>query len=231
MLTGIVASMEIEINIIAGALQDRERFDIHHKTFYRGFINSNTPVIICICGVGKTNAAHGTTLLIERFSPDIIYIIGIGGAYPSSGLNIGDFAIAEKEIYGDEGLTLKDGFCTMEEIGLPVLKIGDAHYFNEFQIFIPKPLKKIKNKGNFITVSSCTGSLEKAFAIEKRFDAICENMEGAAVAHICKLYGVTPVEIRGISNIIGERKAEQLNKEDIIRTSDMVQRFFVDIIG
>jgi len=28
--------------------------------------------------------------------------IGIGGAYPSSGLNIGDVAIAEKEISGDD---------------------------------------------------------------------------------------------------------------------------------
>ncbi len=231
MLTGIVVSTQMEINVISGMLHDYERFEIHRKTFYRGVINNITPVIICICGVGKTNASHGTTLLIENFSPDSIYIIGIGGAYPSSGLNIGDIAIAEKEIYGDEGLALQNSFCTMEEIGLPILKIGDIHYYNEFQTFIPEPLRKFKNIGNFITVSSCTGSLEKALAIEKRFDAICENMEGAAVAHICKLYGITPVEIRGISNLIRERKAERLNKEDIVRASERVQRFFLDIIG
>jgi futalosine hydrolase len=230
MLTGVIASTEIEINIVVGALDECERIDIHHQTFYRGLINQKTSVVICICGVGKANAAYSTGLFIERFSPDIIYLIGIGGAYPSSGLNIGDIVIGEKEIYGDEGLALKDGFHTMQEIGLPVLVIDGIDYFNEFQLLVPEKLNTFKSKGNFVTVSSCTGSLEKAFAIEKKFKAICENMEGAAVAHICKLYGITPVEIRGISNIIGDREAAKLCKNDILKAAENVQRFFIECI-
>ncbi len=231
MVTGIIASTELEINIVAGALQAPKRFDIHYKTFYSGLINSRSPVVICIVGVGKTNAAHGTTLLIERFSPDIIYIMGIGGSYPSSGLDIGDIVVAEKEIYGDEGLVLAGSFHTMQEIDLPILRIGGADYFNEFLLEVPEKLRSAKNKGNFVTVSSCTGSLEKAFAMEKKFNAICENMEGAAVAHICKFYGISPVELRGISNIIGDREAVKLDKENIIIASESVQGFFLETIA
>jgi len=227
---GVIASTDIEINIVVGALNALERIDIHHKTFYRGLINQKTSVVICTCGVGKANAAHGTTLLIERFSPDIIYIIGIGGAYPSSGLSIGDIVIGEKEIYGDEGLALRDSFHTMQEIELPVIRIDGVDYFNEFPLLIPEKLSTFKSKGNFLTVSSCTGSLEKAFAIEKKFKAICENMEGAAVAHICKLYGITPVEIRGISNMLGDREAAKLRKNDILKAAESVQRFFIESI-
>lgn len=230
MLTGIIAPTEIEIKIVAGELQNSKRFDIHFKTFYSGSIKGDIPAIICISGIGKTNAAHGTTLLIEKFSPDIIYLTGIGGAYPSSGLNIGDIAIAEKEIYGDEGLALKNSFHTIEEMGLPVISIGKSDYFNEFELSVPERFKDYKNRGNFVTVSSCTGFLERAFALEKRFNAICENMEGAAVAHICKLYGTTLVEIRGISNLISDRKAVKLDKKEILTASESVQSFLIETI-
>lgn len=228
MLMGIIASTEVEINKVACELHASKTFSIHHKIFYSGLLKGDTQVVICICGIGKTNAAYGTTLLIERFSPDVIYIIGIGGAYPSSGLNIGDVVLAEKEIYGDEGLALKDNFHTVREIGLPILRIGETDYFNEFQLWLPEKLQEEKNKGNFVTLSSCTGSLEKALVIEKKFNAVCENMEGAAVAHICMLYGITPAEIRGISNIIGDREAVKLDRKDILKASENVQMFFME---
>ncbi|MCG2813516.1 MAG: hypothetical protein L6245_02435, partial [Thermodesulfovibrionales bacterium] len=59
--------------------------------------------------------------------------------------------------------------------------------------------------GTFVTVSTATGTGRRAREIEKRFDAICENMEGAAVAHVCAMYGIPMLEIRGISNIVEDR--------------------------
>ena len=38
----------------------------------------------------------------------------------------------------------------------------------------------------------------------------CKN-EGAAVAHICARYGVPMIEIRGISNLTGERDMKKWN--------------------
>jgi len=36
-------------------------------------------------------------------------------------------------------------------------------------------------------------------------------MEGAAVAHICSMYGIPVIEIRGISNIIEDRDMKKWN--------------------
>jgi len=60
--------------------------------------------------------------------------------------------------------------------------------------------------GNFVTVSQCSGTRKSGEILKKRFSGICENMEGAAVAHICALYIVPMVEVRGISNIIEDQK-------------------------
>ncbi|MBI4710196.1 MAG: hypothetical protein HY759_03715 [Nitrospirae bacterium] len=93
------------------------------EEFYSGNIGKNH-IVHAISGMGKTNASHAATLLIERFYPRIIINFGIGGEYPSSGLRAGDIAIANKEIYGDEGLWLKDGFHTVDSTGIPFLKKG-----------------------------------------------------------------------------------------------------------
>ncbi|MDI6729044.1 MAG: futalosine hydrolase [Thermodesulfovibrionales bacterium] len=222
MLSGIIAPTKSEADLVIRQLSEKEEISIQGKYFYKGSLGKNIHAVICICGIGKANAAHGAALLIERFKPNLVYVIGVGGAYPSSGLHIGDIVIAEKEIYGDEGLSSKDGFRTLNEI---------LDVQNEFIMYIPEQLIEQKNKGTFVTVSTCTGTLEKGKEIEKRFNAICENMEGAAIAHICAFSGIPAAEIRGISNIIEDRTAAPLNKADIIKAAENAQRFLLEHIG
>ena len=251
-MLGIIAATPTEANLIVGQLQKRDEFLIQKKTFYKGILK-NTPAVVCICGIGKTNAAHGTTLLLEKFKPNFVYIVGVAGAYPSSGLNIGDIAIAEREIYGDEGLIARSegrsqspqatrrggksevrekdeiNFYTMDKINIPLCITDGAKYYNEFPMYLPEKLRGFKKKGNFVTVSTCTGTLKRGKELEKMFNAICENMEGAAVAHICIISGVSAAEIRGISNIIDNRAAGQLNKSDIVLASENVQEFLYKV--
>ena len=148
--------------------------------------------------------------------------IGIGGAYPSSGLKIGDVAIAEKEIYGDEGVLLKDGIHGIDLIGIPLLQRGRRKYFNEFPLdtgLVRKavnalalcPLPFDFKAGDFLTVSTCTGTKKRSRELDRRFNAVCENMEGAAIAHICTLYGIPMIEMRGISNIVEDRDRSTWN--------------------
>ena len=47
--------------------------------------------------------------------------LGIGGAYPESGLKIGQVACAEVEIYGDLGADSPAGFLDMEALGMTVV--------------------------------------------------------------------------------------------------------------
>ena len=59
--------------------------------------------------------------------------------------------------------------------------------------------------GPCLTSSRVTGTREEAEEITQRFQALAESMEGAAAAHICALYRVPFLEIRGISNFVGDR--------------------------
>jgi futalosine hydrolase len=193
------------------------------KPVHQGVLHGKKAVYI-ISGMGKTNAAHAATILMERFSPRILIVLGVGGAYPSAGLSVGDIVVAEKEVYGDEGVLLKDDFHGTEFMGIPLLKKGRKKYFNEFRLdtmLVKKVLEaplgirhhasrvaKVR-AGTFVTVSTCTGTGKKALELERRFGALCENMEGASVAHVCAMYDTPVIEIRGISNIVSDRDKDK----------------------
>ncbi len=218
------------------------------KPLYGGRMHGKN-VAYMISGIGKTNAAHAATFIAERFYPDLFILFGIGGAYPSSGLGVGDIAVAQKEVYGDEGVLTGDGFHGAESIGIPLLKRGRRKYFNEFpldkrlfgktvralkrQIPPHPPLEKggrgdfMVKKGGFVTVSTCTGTRKRASELQKRFGAVCENMEGAAVAHVCTSYGIPVIEIRGISNIVGDRDRARW---DIRQAAENCQRVLMELL-
>jgi futalosine hydrolase len=182
----------------------------------KGFLHGKS-ILFSHCGIGKVNAAHSATLLLEDLKPDILILFGIGGAYAEAG--VGDVVIAVSENYGEEGVMTPDGWKPMEFTGFPLLKT-DLEYFNTFAMdsklsqLAVKASKDIGLKvhsGNFITVSQCSGTRKIGEIIRKRFNGICENMEGAAVAHICTKYKVPMIEIRGISNIIEDRDLNKWN--------------------
>jgi futalosine hydrolase len=211
------------------------------KPLCRGRIHDKH-VIYVVSGAGKVNAAHAATILLEKFSPDEVILFGIGGAYLSSGLSIGDIAVAEKEVYGDEGVQVKEGFRGTDFIGIPLMKKGGKKYFNEFPLnakLVDKVMRSLDpgaqrssfiaavKAGIFVTVSACSGTREMALERERRFSAICENMEGASVAHICTLYGTPFAEIRGISNMVDDRDRAKWN---IGLAADNCQKAIMEVL-
>jgi len=219
----LLSSMPFESDHILSCLKNVRKTKIAPAVVHKGKF-SGQDIILAATGIGKVNAAILSTAIMEHFHVQRIIFFGVGGAYPGSGLNIGDVAVASREIYGDEGVIDSGGWHSLRKIGIPLVESGRKKYFNEYPLSsLPLPSLyaggiagknglsfKIK-AGNFVTLSSTTGALKRAKELEKRFHAVCENMEGAAVAHLCTLYNIPMLEIRGISNIVGVRDRRKWN--------------------
>jgi futalosine hydrolase len=159
------------------------------------------PDVSLVCtGVGPVNAAHAVTVAISQHRPDVIVVCGVGGAYPGSGLRVGDVACASVECYGDLGADSPSGFLDMRALGFPVIA-GSPPVYND----IPVEVFPVERRAKFVTVSTCTGTASSARAIEARTGGAVENMEGAAVAHVARLHGIPFGEVRGISNMVTDR--------------------------
>ena len=160
-------------------------------------------VDLVITGVGKTCAAAAASFALSNSNYSRIVLFGLGGSYPGSFIDIGEVVAAEKEIYGDEGVC-QEGYLEPIE-GIPTI----------FDMEVPE--LDIK-KGDFVTLSCIPGSTKLVKRIKESFpNAICENMEGAAVAHVAQLFNRKVIEIRAISNFAGERDKRKWDTEKAIK--------------
>jgi futalosine hydrolase len=234
-LIALISSVPFEQNIIQSNISAPEQINLGTKKAMKGTCNG-LPVILLATGIGKVNAAHVATIICEQYPLQIIVNFGVGGAYPDSGLEVGQIAVATSEIYGDEGVIEPQGWHDMEHIGIPVVEKQGQNFYNKFSVdpdLVQKfqtaiKLMNIKSvAGPFVTVSTSSGTTERALELESRFGGICENMEGAALAHICAIYNVSFVEIRGISNIVENRNKE---KWDLSLASLNCQKALLNVI-
>jgi futalosine hydrolase len=204
------------------------------KTVYQCSI-AGRRILLMHTGIGKVNAAHAATAVSERFQIQCMIHFGIGGAYPGSGLTTGDIAVATHEIFGDEGVFGEKVREGMKRIGIPLVTTRKRTFFNTYTLdrkLLQKALSSLAGiatvrKGKFVTLSAVSGTQSRARELEKRFHAICENMEGAALAQVCSMYGIPLLAIRGISNIAGVRDKRRW---DFKGAADNCQKAVLEVI-
>lgn len=153
-----------------------------------------------LTGVGVPVALAQTLLIAGRLRPARILNIGIAGAYPGSGLAIGDIIVGTSEVYGDVGFELPEEprFRHISESpwGAPYQEPVTLTVFPEFAG---------AREGRGCTVNACTGTEATGRLRERLFGAAFETMEGAAVAQAGYALGIPVCEVRAISNIASDR--------------------------
>jgi futalosine hydrolase len=163
---------------------------------------------LAVSGMGAVNAAHALTIHLEQALPQVVIQVGIGGAYVPARLPAGAVAIATEENYGDVGVMTRDGWLPSDAIGIPLVE-GEPPLYNRFPLDDEVARRAAglcgATAGPFLTLAQCTGIGAVGDALFERFGAICESMEGAAAAHVCAIYRVPFLEVRGISNLVEDR--------------------------
>lgn len=194
-------------------MDSAEELRIGGRAVVRGALGGRE-ILLVTGGMGKTNAAQALTALLERHEAEAVVGFGVGGAYPSSGLEVADVALAAAEIYADEGVVTPDGWIPTNSIGIPLARVAAGELYNEFPVDAPRLAAAADalraagirtSTGAFATVSTCSGTSVRGAEIADRHAAVCETMEGAAYAHVAALYGLPFLEVRGISNLVEDR--------------------------
>jgi futalosine hydrolase len=209
----LLCAVPFECEALRDALADRAPVTVGRRAGWRGTLDG-APVLLLPTGMGKVNAAQTMTAVLETCSVRGVIGFGVAGAYPGSGLDVGDVALATAAVYGDEGVHAPGGWMSTEGIGIPLLDAEGVLRFNEFPLD-PRRVRVARaalaaagiaaSVGPFVSVSACSGTAALGRDMAARFGALCEGMEGAAVAHVCALYGVPFLEVRAVSNHVEDR--------------------------
>jgi futalosine hydrolase len=155
-------------------------------------------------GVGKVNAAMALTAYALGHPVERALLFGIAGAYPGSGLALGQAVLIGEEVEADLGLS--EG---LEALGFPALRKAEKRYYNRFPLD-PGLTASLAEALGLRVVTGLTRDLvsespEEAGALAQRWGAQVESMEGAAFARACLALGLRGAELRAVSNPAGVR--------------------------
>jgi len=235
----VIAAVERELQPLLDAAESAEHVLVGLKPAVTGTIDG-IPVVLIPGGMGKTNAAHALTALLEGSGAAGVLNVGVGGAYSGAGLGVGGVALASEEVYGDEGVETPGGWISTEVIGIPLLQRCGRRLFNRFPLdagLVARAEERLGERGfavatgPFVTVSCCSGTARRGDAIAARFGAVCESMEGAALAHVAALYEVPFLEVRGISNTVEDRDLSRWRIDEAVTAACEAARTLLGLLS
>ena len=165
------------------------------------FLSPRTDVDVLITGVGAVDAAARVSHALASKPYDVVVNAGIAGAFDGVA-KIGDGVVVAEEFFE---LNLETGASIVLPDGL---RVSDAVSCDESIVGVLAQRGFAPVRG--ITVSRVTATDTSAQRL-RDLGAQVESMEGFAVLRAAELAGVRAVEVRGISNIVGDRAKSQWN--------------------
>ncbi len=228
----LLVPTRMELDAFGAHIEDSVQVKAGMRAGIEGRISGKSARVV-IAGMGQTNTAQALTAMLESGRPGLVIMAGCAGAYAGSSLKVGDVAAASEEIYADSGILTPEGFKGIEETGFPLVESSGVAYFSRF------PLSGDYNRivenacpgiriGLFLTVSTVSGTAKRGKELFSRYGALCENMEGAAAAQVCLLYGVPFVEIRGVSNMVEDRNRDRWDIDKAMKNCAMAVAAFIE---
>lgn len=200
-MIGIIGAMPEEIEEIKQNIEEIEVIHHHPRQFYKGLIH-NHEVVLVLAGIGKTNAAITTTLLIELFDVDAIVNIGVAGG--QNGVNHNDIVVSRSVLYHDVDVTSFGKYLHGQVPGMASEFHADKQLIEQStnvlnQTGLAYKVGRIASGDQFVyskkTVAAINAIYDDVFAIE---------MEAAAIAHTAYLYHIPFIIFRSISDVLDD---------------------------
>lgn len=218
MKIGIIGAMDEELDPIRALSHHLEKIEKGKRIYWRGDLRGRQ-VYLTRCDPGKVNAALAAQQLLDAFSPDCLFNMGSSGALAPE-LEVGDIVVATEGIQHDFDLTgwgMKPG-----EILFDVKTASEPGRltFTSRQAFPTDPslaqlafesaqsvsLDSIAGHspqvymGRIVSGDQFIGSPEKARQLFEIHQALCVDMEAAALAHACQINQIPFLCVRAISD-------------------------------
>lgn len=204
----LVAATTFEIQRVIDFLQQSENTIGGHS------------VEVMITGVGMMHTTYRLTSRLRQHRPDLMLQAGIGGSfYPS--LSPGQVVLVDQEIVGDLGVEEDRVFKDIAEMGF--LADNEPPYTNKWLVNAQAAqwghpgLPVVKG----LTINEISTRPERITLLQQKYAASVESMEGAAFHYVALQERISFLQVRAISNFVGERdKSKWRIKEAVAALND-----------
>lgn len=177
-------------------------------------------------GVGLVNMAIQCQKLISEKKPDACLLIGIAGSFTND-FNLNQVVAVQDEYYGDLGVQEEEDWRDIFELNLA----DPNQYPFQQKKLINTWLPSLAIELNKVSAVSVNTISTHRLTIERyKFNdgALIENMEGAAFHQVMLENKIPFLQIRAISNMVGDRDKKQWSLAPAIQA---VNQTAVDLLN
>jgi futalosine hydrolase len=170
-----------------------------------GDIN-NTDILIS--GIGLTASTYHLAKQVALKKYDLVIQAGVGGCFDLR-IPLGAVVAVKQDAIADQSVVELERLKTLFDLNLVP---QDQYPYKKGWLINPNKgvLKKTKLKiVKGISVNQISTSKQMIKFYRDVFDPVTESMEGAALHYVCLMENVPFVQIRSISNYIGERNKQK----------------------
>ena len=198
MKLGIIGAMDVEVATLKAKMEHIQVQSHAASEYFEGTLEG-CPVVVVQCGVGKVNAALCAQVLCSVYGVTHLVNTGIAGSLDAQ-LDICDLVVSQDAMYHD---------FTVAAFGYPHGKVPGmdviAFPADEKLVQLAYAAAEAVNPGHTKVGRVASGDqfvCEKALkdGIIAKTQALCTEMEGAAIAHTAYRNGVPFVILRAISD-------------------------------
>lgn len=218
---GLIFALKEELDEVIKYMKVINEFKIFDLTFYECTYEKKECILV-ECGIGKVNAARCSQILIDNLKIDYIINVGVAGGIDKD-INICDVVIGDRLVQHDFDFTpfnYKKGF---------IPNVGDYFSCDDYLI---NEAKKIKLKVPTHIGTIASGDIfitdeKMSKKINKKFNALCVEMEGAAIAQTCYLSHIPFLVIRSISDSPNKNEENNITYEEFLEKSSKTAALLV----
>ncbi len=188
-MIGVVIAMQSEADILLNEMQVERSLTVSGKKIHVGKAYGKN-VALCICGVGKVNAALGAQLLVSKFDAEKLLNFGVSGGLNESTELCKVYQIAEA-VQFDFDLVQLNG-----------TKIGTLNEYEENYLalnLLPLPLEKRK----LGTADRFNDSQDDFELLTKELYADIRDMECGAIVQAAYAAELPVYAVKAISDVAG----------------------------
>lgn len=163
-----------------------------------------------ITGVGSPATVYNLLKKIAFKKYDLVLQVGVAGSIDQS-LKLGEVVLVNADCFADLGAIENKQFLSLFDLKLNNENgwLINQHQFNTALKFV---------KG--ISVNCLTDEVDKISLFKEKYQADIESMEGAALHFVCLQEKIPFLQIRGISNFVGERDKSKWDLKSAIENSN-----------
>ncbi len=188
-MIGVVIAMQSEADILLDEMQVLRSLTVSGKKIHVGRAYGKD-IALCVCGVGKVNAALGAQLLISKFDAEKLLNFGVSG-----GLNSSTELCAVYQI----SAAVQFDFDLVQLNGT---KMGTLNEYEENFLalnLLPLPLQK-RRLG---TADRFNDSKEDYLLLTEELGADIRDMEGGAIVQAAYAAELPVYSVKAISDVAG----------------------------